>query len=93
MKILHIINDDVSDLAKEIIDKKLEQDTIILAFPFGRYDSRTLAISEASGYKIGTSVKSGSNPFFADPLALRRNQVLRNDLSDFVSKIKTFEKF
>jgi peptidoglycan/xylan/chitin deacetylase (PgdA/CDA1 family) len=80
-------------LSKEIIDKKLQQNTIILAFPFGRYDSRTLAICERLGYKIGTSVMSGSNPFFADPLALRRNQVLSDDLSDFISKVKTFEKF
>jgi peptidoglycan/xylan/chitin deacetylase (PgdA/CDA1 family) len=80
-------------VAKEILDKELEQDTITLAFPFGRYDSRTLAICERLGYKIGTSVKTGSNPFFADPLSLRRNQILKEDLSYFSSRVKTFEKF
>lgn len=80
-------------VSKEILDKELAQNTLSLAFPFGRYDSRTLVISERLGYEIGASVKSGSNPFFADPLALRRSQVLQDDLNIFVSKVKTFEKF
>ncbi len=80
-------------VAKEILDKELEQDTIILAFPFGRYDSTTLGVCERLGYKIGASVKTGSNPFFADPLSLRRNQILKDDLSYFSSRVKTFEKF
>ncbi len=80
-------------VSKEIIDKELAQNTQSLAFPFGRYDARTLTISERAGYQIAASVKSGSNPFFADPLALRRNQILTDDLNTFISRVKSFEKF
>lgn len=79
-------------VSKQIIDKKLRQNTIFLAFPYGCYDPTVLGICERLGYKIGTSVKRGSNPFFADPLALRRNQILKRDMRTFVSRLRTFDK-
>jgi len=79
--------------SKEILDKELTHNTISVAFPFGRYDPRVLAICERLGYKIGVSVRTGSNPFFSDPLALRRNQVLGSGLKVFIPKLKTFERF
>jgi peptidoglycan/xylan/chitin deacetylase (PgdA/CDA1 family) len=79
-------------LSKQIIDKKLNQDTVFLAFPYGRYEQRVLDMCKRLGYKIAVSVKRGSNPFFADPLALRRNQILKRDIKSFISKLKTFNK-
>jgi len=79
--------------SKEILDKELTDNTISVAFPFGRYDPRVLAICERLGYKIGVSVKIGSNLFSSDPLALRRNQVLGSGLKAFIPKLKTFERF
>jgi peptidoglycan/xylan/chitin deacetylase (PgdA/CDA1 family) len=79
-------------LSKEIIDKNLDQDTIALAFPYGEYNQRILYLCEKIGYRIGVSVKSGGNPFFSDPLTLRRDQMLKKDMGSFVSKLKTFHK-
>lgn len=80
-------------VSKQIIDRKLEQDTIYLAFPYGSYDQRVLNICDQVGYRIGLSVERGGNPFFADPLALKRNQILKRDLESFITKVKTFYEF
>ncbi|MBN1930180.1 MAG: polysaccharide deacetylase family protein [Desulfobacterales bacterium] len=78
--------------SKQIIDKKLNQNTIFLAFPYGRYNEKVLKICERLGYKLATSVERGSNPFFADPLILKRNQILKRDLKTFISRLKTFHR-
>ncbi|MCK5509102.1 MAG: polysaccharide deacetylase family protein, partial [Desulfobacterales bacterium] len=78
--------------SKRIIDKKLKQNTVFLAFPYGRYDQRILDMCNRLGYKIAVSVKRGSNPFFADPLALKRSQILKRDIKSFISRLKTFNK-
>lgn len=79
-------------MSKQIIDKKLNQNTVFLAFPYGRYDQRVLDMCKRLGYKIAVSVKRGSNPFFTDPLALSRNQILKKDIKSFISRLKTFNK-
>jgi peptidoglycan/xylan/chitin deacetylase (PgdA/CDA1 family) len=79
-------------LSKEIIDTKLGQDTIFLAFPYGRYNKQVLNSSKRFGYKAAVSVKRGSNPFFIDPLTLKRCQILSTDMKYFISMLKTFNK-
>jgi peptidoglycan/xylan/chitin deacetylase (PgdA/CDA1 family) len=79
-------------VSKQIIDRKLGQNTIFLAFPYGRYDETILSMCERFGYKMAVSVKRGSNPFYADPLTLRRNQILTKDMTNFISRLKTFQK-
>jgi len=76
--------------SKKILDKKLEQDTYLLAFPFGYYDQRLMQMVTEAGYKMAMSVKRGGNPFFANPLTLRRDQILKRDLQSFISRLKTF---
>ena len=78
--------------SKKIIDKKLGQDTQILAYPFGYYDQRSMQISKQAGYKMAMSVKRGGNPFFANPLMLRRDQILKRDMQTFISRLKTFNR-
>ena len=80
-------------ISKQIINKKMEQDTIYLAFPYGSYDQRVLNICDQAGYKIGLSVKGGGNPFFADPLALKRDQILKKEMESFITMVKTFYEF
>jgi peptidoglycan/xylan/chitin deacetylase (PgdA/CDA1 family) len=80
-------------LSKKIIDTRLKQNTIYLAFPFGNYNQRILYLSEQSGYKMGLSVKGGGNPFFADPLALRRYQMKNMDMKSFAARLGTFKKY
>lgn len=79
-------------LSKKIIDTKLGQDTIFLAYPYGKYNKQVLKISKRLGYKSAVSVKKGSNPFFINPLTLKRNQILTTDMKNFISRLKTFNK-
>jgi len=76
--------------SKEIIDKKVGQDTYIFAYPYGNYDQRTIEFARMAGYKIAMSVKRGGNPFFTYPLSLRRDQVLKRDMQRFISRLNTF---
>lgn len=76
--------------SKKIIDRKLKQNTLIFAYPFGRYDQTTSQIVREAGYKVAMSVRRGGNPFFADPLTLRRDQILKKDLRTFISRLITF---
>jgi peptidoglycan/xylan/chitin deacetylase (PgdA/CDA1 family) len=80
-------------VSKRLLDKELRQDTIYLAFPYGRYNERVLAISEQVGYKLGFSVRRGGNPFFADPLRLKRDQILKREMETFAKRLKTFYEF
>lgn len=79
-------------LSKHIIDKKLGQDTTLLAYPYGRYNKIVLNICEQLGYRIAVTVKRGSNPFFINPLKLKRTQILRRDMKSFISVLKSFHK-
>jgi peptidoglycan/xylan/chitin deacetylase (PgdA/CDA1 family) len=79
-------------VSKQIIDKELDQDTSYLAFPYGVYNQRVLRICDQAGYEIGFSVKGGGNPFFADPLALKRDQVLKRDIQSFIAMLETFHE-
>ncbi len=76
--------------SKQIIDKKLGQNTIVLAYPFGYYDRRAVNLAHEAGYKLAASVRRGGNPFFANPLALRRDQVLKRDMRTFKKRLQTF---
>ena len=86
------INKELID-SKQIIDMKLRQDTMAIAFPFGRYDESILSLAEQSGYELGFSVEGGGNPFFSDALCLRRAQILKKDLDSFITKLHTFYQF
>lgn len=76
--------------SKDIIDKRLNQDTDLLSYPFGNFDQKVVKLSTKAGYKIAVSVKRGGNPFFANPLTLKRDQILSRDLDTFASRLKTF---
>lgn len=77
--------------SKKIIDEKLSQDTYLLAYPYGKYDQRAISIARKAGYKIAMSVERGGNPFFANPLSLQRDQILRKDMQTFATRLKTFK--
>ncbi|MDX2510256.1 MAG: polysaccharide deacetylase family protein [Desulfobacterales bacterium] len=79
-------------LSKQTIDKELSQDTPYLAFPPGKYNRNLLSISDQIGYKIAFTMQPGSNPFFSDPLSLKRNMILKEDMETFIAQLKTFHK-
>lgn len=86
------VKDELLD-SKRLLDKNLGQDTVYLAFPYGRYNERVLAICEQVGYKLGFSVRRGGNPFFADPLRLKRDQILEREMETFAKRLETFVEF
>jgi len=79
-------------VSKQIIDKKLKQDTLYIAYPYGSYNHRVMNICNQVGYKIALTVKKGGNPFFAESLALKRDQILTRDIETFIIRIKTFRE-
>jgi peptidoglycan/xylan/chitin deacetylase (PgdA/CDA1 family) len=79
--------------SKQIIDKELKQDTIYLAYPYSNYNQRVLLIVEEAGYKIGLTVQRGGNPFFADPLTLKRDPIIKKDMETFLQRLKCFHEF
>jgi len=79
--------------SKAIIDHKLDQDTLIFSYPFGRRNQTVKSLSRQAGYKLAVTVDRGGNPFFADPFTIRRDQVLKRDMKLFISRLKTFQSY
>ena len=79
--------------SKEIIDRKLNQDTLIFSYPFGRQNQTVISLSRQAGYKIGVTVDRGGNPFFSDPFLVKRDQILKRDMNRFISRLKTFQSY
>ncbi|NCP07540.1 hypothetical protein GW860_01370, partial [bacterium] len=61
-------------------------------FPYGKFNKDVLDLVSKAGYRVGVSVKRGGNPLFADPLQLRRTQILKADMESFTGSIKTFQE-
>jgi peptidoglycan/xylan/chitin deacetylase (PgdA/CDA1 family) len=77
-------------LSKQIIDKKLDQNTTYFAYPYGKHNHWILRLCEEAGYTMAFSVKRGGNPFFSDPMALRRDQIMTRDMGSFINSLNTF---
>jgi peptidoglycan/xylan/chitin deacetylase (PgdA/CDA1 family) len=75
--------------SKAIIDRELDQNTQFFAYPYSKYNRWVLAQTEAAGYRLGLTVERGANSFFMDAMVLKRNQVLKEDLDYFSSRITT----
>jgi peptidoglycan/xylan/chitin deacetylase (PgdA/CDA1 family) len=78
-------------LAKQVLDDKLNQNTQYIAFPYGEFSPVLLKLCQETGYRVGFSVRAGGNPFFSEPLTLKRNQILKKDMESFSVKLKTVE--
>jgi len=76
--------------SKQILDEKLAQDTFALAFPYGNMTPGLLQLCQSLGYRLGFTVRPGNNPFFADPLALKRDQVRWNGDPPFEEYLEAF---
>ena len=77
--------------SKKIIDKALDQDTFIFAYPFGRVNLEALAMTRKAGYRLAVTVNRGGNPFFSNAFLLRRDMILKKDMATFKRRLKTFE--
>jgi peptidoglycan/xylan/chitin deacetylase (PgdA/CDA1 family) len=78
-------------VSKQVLDEKLNQNTQYIAFPYGEFSPVLLKLCEETGYRVGFSVKAGGNPFFSEPLILKRDQVLKKDMESFSVKLKTVQ--
>lgn len=74
--------------SKEIIDRKLNQNTQYFAYPYGNYNQQILDLLPKAGYRLGLTIRSGGNSFFANPLTLKRSQVLEENTAYFVDRIQ-----
>ena len=77
--------------SKRILDKKLNQDTTLFAFPFGNSNQQVINICKEAGYKAGVTVIRGGNPFFRHPFLLHRDQILSRKQTVFINRLKTFQ--
>jgi len=77
--------------SKEILDKKLNQDTTLIAFPYGSSNQQVINICKKAGYKAGVTVFRGGNPFFSDPFLLHRDQILSREQTTFISRLNTLQ--
>jgi peptidoglycan/xylan/chitin deacetylase (PgdA/CDA1 family) len=77
--------------SKEIIDRELNQDTQIFAYPYGNYNQQILGLFSEAGYKLGLTIRNGGNSFFANPLTLKRSQILEENMAYFVDRIQIIQ--
>nr|WP_320016768.1 polysaccharide deacetylase family protein [uncultured Desulfobacter sp.] len=77
-------------VSKQTIDRKLNQNTIIFSFPYGRYNKDVMALSRKAGYEMAVTVDRGGNPFFSNPLALKRDMILNKDINTFKTRLHIF---
>jgi peptidoglycan/xylan/chitin deacetylase (PgdA/CDA1 family) len=77
--------------SKEIIDRQLNQDTQVFAYPYGNYNQQVLDLFPKVGYKSGLTIRNGGNPFFANPLTLKRSQILEENMEYFVDRIQIIQ--
>lgn len=61
------------------LTRLLGQDVSYLAYPYGLYDERVMAVAQAAGYQAGFSVQPGFNRRGVDPFRIRRLDVFGTD--------------
>jgi len=77
--------------SKKIIDRELNQDTQFFAYPYGNYNQQILNLFPKAGYKLGLTIRNGGNSFFANPLTLKRSQILAENMAYFVDRIEIIQ--
>jgi peptidoglycan/xylan/chitin deacetylase (PgdA/CDA1 family) len=76
--------------AKATVDDALDQKSLAVVYPYGRFDQAVTAQAASCGYQLGFTLESGENPFFAAPLRLRRNLVRAEDPETLIDDLTTF---
>jgi peptidoglycan/xylan/chitin deacetylase (PgdA/CDA1 family) len=61
-----------------------------IAYPFGDADEAVVDAAGRHGFRLGLTVVPGGNPFFAQPLLLRRTMIFGDlDLEGFKARLQT----
>ncbi|HHW4958367.1 TPA: polysaccharide deacetylase family protein [Streptococcus suis] len=72
------IEDQTNELtsSKAYLDSQLNQETIVIAYPGGRYSADTVALTEQAGYKLGVTTNNGLASASDGLLTLNRVRIL-----------------
>ncbi|HFU4055686.1 TPA: polysaccharide deacetylase family protein [Streptococcus suis] len=62
--------------SKTYLDSQLQQETIAIAYPGGRYSADTVALTEQAGYKLGVTTNNGLASASDGLLTLNRVRIL-----------------
>ncbi|HFI0635478.1 TPA: polysaccharide deacetylase family protein [Streptococcus suis] len=62
--------------SKAYLDSQLQQETIAIAYPGGRYSTDTVALTEQAGYKLGVTTNNGLASASNGLLTLNRVRIL-----------------
>lgn len=78
---------------RALLDRKLAAAGVNVrqfAYPYGDANDLVLSALQAQDYSMGLTVTPGGNPFYADPLMLRRTMIFGDhDLDDFKERLVT----
>jgi peptidoglycan/xylan/chitin deacetylase (PgdA/CDA1 family) len=74
----------------DVIEKRLQVPQRIYAYPYGDANDVVLAALARQHYELGVTVNPGGNPFWAQPLLLRRTMIFGDfDLAAFKARLTT----
>ena len=76
---------------REAIARRLPQHEVVdFAYPFGDANDTVLDAMARNHYRLAVTVNPGGNPFYAQPLMLRRTMIFGNyDLEAFKARLQT----
>lgn len=75
---------------RELLEQRLPTPVRHFAFPFGDANEQVLDLLARQRYQLAVTVTPGGNPFFAQPLMLRRTMIFGDhDLQDFQARVQT----
>ncbi|KQP22415.1 polysaccharide deacetylase family protein [Pseudorhodoferax sp. Leaf267] len=79
---------------REVLEKRLQTQVRHYAFPFGDANEQVLETLSRQRYQLAVTVTPGGNPFFAQPLMLRRTMIFGDhDLEAFKARLQTSRRF
>jgi peptidoglycan/xylan/chitin deacetylase (PgdA/CDA1 family) len=80
---------------KELLRRRLTgTDVKHLAYPFGDANATVIAAAQREGYELGLTVVPGANPFYAQPMLLRRTMIFGDlEIEGFKAKVQTSRGF
>lgn len=74
-------------LSKRIIELYLDREIIFFAFPYGRYNLRTVELARDSGYRRVFSTDYGSNVLTRDNFCLKRHHIKNTYSLDYIDSL------
>jgi len=78
---------------RDVLERGLQVKVDMFAYPYGDATEILIERLRKRDYRLAVTVNPGGNPFFADPLLLRRTMVLGDqDLEAFKAKLQVYRE-